>query len=213
MSISAFFRLFQPKDKVFYTLFEKVSDNLLSMSKYMVEGMSSKENITEAFFKKIEDYEHANDKLTHNIFIELGKNFITPFDREDIHQLAASLDDIADFMYASVKYALLYKSPYLKSFATFSKYIDDSVVELQKAIYNLRDFKKPKEVLESCVEINRIENVADDLFSKEMGALFESKIEVIEIIKIKNIIEYLEDVTDKCEDAANIIESILVKYS
>ncbi|PQL92542.1 DUF47 domain-containing protein [Apibacter adventoris] len=213
MSISAFFRLFQPKDKVFYTLFEKVSDNLLSMSKYMVEGMSSKENITEAFFKKIEDYEHANDKLTHNIFIELGKNFITPFDREDIHQLAASLDDIADFMYASVKYALLYKSPYLKSFATFSKYIDDSVVELQKAIYNLRDFKRPKEVLESCVEINRIENVADDLFSKEMGALFESKIEVIEIIKIKNIIEYLEDVTDKCEDAANIIESILVKYS
>lgn len=213
MSISAFFRLFQPKDKVFYSLFERVSDNLLAMSKSMVEGMSSKENITEAFFKKMEDYEHANDKLTHNIFIELGKNFITPFDREDIHQLTASLDDIADFMYSSVKYTLLYKSPYLKSFATFSKYIDDSVVELQKAIYNLRDFKKPKEVLKSCVEINRIENVADDLFSNEMESLFESKMEVIEIIKIKNIIEYLEDVTDKCEDAANIIESILVKYS
>ena len=213
MSISAFFRLFQPKDKVFYTLFEKVSDNLAAMSKDMVEGMKSKESVTQEFYKRMEDYEHENDKLTHNIFIELGKNFITPFDREDIHQLTASLDDIADFMYASSKYALLYKSPFLPAFSTFSNHINDCVMELQKAIYNLRDFKEPKLVLSSCVEINRIENVADDLFSHELSALFESGRDVIEIIKLKNVLEYLEDVTDKCEDAANIIESILVKYS
>ncbi len=213
MSISAFFRLFQPKDKVFYTLFEQVADNLAAMSKDMVEGMKSQETITETFYKKMEDYEHKNDKLTHNIFVELGKNFITPFDREDIHHLASSLDDIADFIYASSKYTLLYKSPFIPGFTTFADYINVSVLELQKAIYNLRDFKKPKEVFASCVEINRLENVADDLFSNELSALFESKRDVLDIIKIKNVLEYLEDVTDKCEESANIIESILVKYS
>ncbi|CVK15346.1 MAG: DUF47 family protein [Apibacter sp.] len=213
MGISAFFRLFQPKDKVFYSLFEQVVDNLASMSKDMVEGMKSRETITEAFYKKMEDYEHANDKLSHNIFIELGKNFITPFDREDIHQLTSALDDIADILFASCKYILLYKSPYIPAYYTFANLIYDCVLELQKAIYNLRNFKKPKEVLASCVEINRIENVADDFFSKEMGDLFESKRDVLDIIKLKNVLEYLEDVTDKCEDSANIIESILVKYS
>lgn len=213
MSISAFFRLFQPKDKVFYSLFEQVADNLAAMSKDMVEGMKSQETITEAFYKKMEDYEHANDKLTHSIFIELGKNFITPFDREDIHQLTSSLDDIADFIYASTKYMLLYKSPFISGYITFANLINDSVLELKRAIYNMRDLKKPKEVLASCVEINRMENVADDLFSKEISALFESKRDVLDIIKIKNILEYLEDVTDKCEESANIIESILVKYS
>jgi uncharacterized protein Yka (UPF0111/DUF47 family) len=213
MSISAFFRLFQPKDKVFYTLFEQVADNLAAMSKDMVEGMKTQETITEAFYKKMEHYEHANDKLTHNIFIELGKNFITPFDREDIHQLTSSLDDIADFIYASSKYTLLYKSPFIPAFTTFANLINDSVLELHKAIYNLRDLKKPKEVLVSCVEINRIENVADDVFSNELSALFDSKRDVLDIIKIKNVLEYLEDVTDKCEESANIIESILVKYS
>ncbi|MDR2122332.1 MAG: DUF47 family protein [Flavobacteriaceae bacterium] len=213
MGVSAFFRLFQPRDKVFYTLFEQVADNLTSMSEYMVEGMKSQETITEEFYRKIEYYEHANDKLTHSIFVELGKNFITPFDREDIHQLTSSLDDIADFIYASSKYALLYKSPFIPAFTTFAVLINDSVLELRKAIYNMRDFKKPKEVLASCVEINRIENVADDVFSSELSALFESKRDVLDVIKIKNVLEYLEDVTDKCEDSANIIESILVKYS
>ncbi|MGM5631713.1 DUF47 family protein [Apibacter raozihei] len=183
------------------------------MSKDMVEGMKSPDTITEAFYNKMEHYEHENDKLTHNIFIELGKNFITPFDREDIHQLASSLDDIADFIYASSKYTLLYKSPYISAYSTFANLINDSTLELKKAIYNMRDFKKPKEVLVSCVEINRIENVADDVFSKELSALFESKKDVLDIIKIKNVLEYLEDVTDKCEESANIIESILVKYS
>jgi len=213
MNVSAFFRLFQPKDKVFYALFEKVGDNLFAMSGDLVEGMKSPEIITDSFYKKIADYEHINDKLTHDIFMELGKNFITPFDREDIQQLTASLDDIADFIYASVKYIRLYKTPHLPSFPLFAKHINDCVTELKKAIYNMRDFKNTDEVLASCVEINRIENVADDLFSNELAALFESKRDVIDIIKLKNILEYLEDVSDKCEDAANIIESILVKYA
>ncbi|MDR3273523.1 MAG: DUF47 family protein [Flavobacteriaceae bacterium] len=213
MNISAFFRLFQPKDKVFYTLFEKVADNLTAMSADMLDGMKSPEVITDSFYKKIADYEHINDKLAHDIFMELGKNFITPFDREDIQQLIASLDDIADFIYASVKYIRLYNSPYLPSFPVFANHINDCVVELKKAIYNMRDLKNTKEVLDSCVEINRIENVVDDLFSNELAALFESKRDVIDIIKLKNILEYLEDVSDKCEDAANVIESILVKYA
>lgn len=214
MAITAFFKLFQPKDKVFYTLFEQMSDNLLEMSEYLVKNFENKDSINGEFLENIEKYEHENDRLTHEIFIQLGKNFITPFDREDINQLASAMDDIADFIYSSVKYVVRYKAPYIPAYLVLSKYIFASTKELKKAVYNFRDLKKPKEVLVSCVEINRLENEADDEFSKSLAELFENKqLEVLDIIKMKYVLENLEEVTDKCEDSANIIESILVKYA
>ena len=166
----------------------------------------------ETMLTHMSDYEHKLDDLTHEIFVQLGENFITPFDREDINYLASGLDDIADFMYASAKYIYLYKTPLNPAYTEFSLLIYKSCQEIENAIKNLKDFKNPKEVKESCIKINSYENIADDVLSQATVKLFETE-DAINIIKIKSVLEYLETVTDKAEDVANTIESIVIKYA
>ena len=108
MGIGNIFKAFQPKDTVFFTLFEKVATNLVEMSEYFHNGIQNFDANDESFLKKIHDFEHQNDDLTHQIYMELGKNFITPFDREDIQSLATSLDYVADYIYASTRYIFLF---------------------------------------------------------------------------------------------------------
>ena len=110
MGIGNIFKAFQPKDTVFFTLFEKVAANLVEMSEYFHNGIQNFDANDESFLKKIHDFEHQNDDLTHQIYMELGKNFITPFDREDIQSLATSLDDVADYIYASTRYIFYSKA-------------------------------------------------------------------------------------------------------
>ena len=153
-----------------------------------------------------------NDDLTHEIFVELGKNFITPFDREDIHELATGLDDIADYIYASAKYIYLYKSPQQKSYTDFSLLIHKACIEIQNAMKNLKGFKNMEQVKEACIKVNSIENIADDLLSNSMVELFETN-DAINVIKVSSVLNYLEIVTDKAEDVANTIENIMIKYA
>ena len=117
MGIGNIFAAFQPKDKVFFVLFEKITALLVEMSDEFHKGIQEFDVNDDTFHKKISDYEHQMDDLTHQVFIELGKNFITPFDREDIHALAAGLDDIADYIYASSKNIFMYKAPNLKEYS------------------------------------------------------------------------------------------------
>ena len=166
MGIGNIFKAFQPKDKVFFVLFNKVAENLVEMSKFFHDGIVEFDPNDETYMQKISDFEHKNDDLTHQIFVELGQNFITPFDREDISQLASGLDDIADYMYASAKYLFLYKTPETKEYSEFSLLIHKACLEIQEAIKNLDAFKNPAAVKESCIKINSIENIADDVFSK-----------------------------------------------
>lgn len=212
MGLGNIFKAFQPQDKVFFVLFEKVTDTLVEMSKAFHEGIQDFDLNDETLLKTISDFEHKNDSLTHEIFIELGKNFITPFDREDIHYLATGLDDIADYIYASAKYIYLYKSPEVKAYSEFSLLIYKACVELQTAIKNLKGFSDMAAVKESLIKINSIENIADDVLSQSLVKLFESD-DAINVIKVKSVLDYLEIVTDKAEDVANTIESIMIKYS
>lgn len=212
MGIGNIFRAFQPKDKIFFDLFEKVADTLIDMSKIFHEGLLDFDVNDESMLNQMSDFEHKMDDLTHEIFVQLGENFITPFDREDISQLAAGLDDIADYIYASAKYIYLYKTPENKVYSEFSLLIYKSCVELKNAIINLKDFKNPDEVKESCIKINSYENIADDVLSQATVKLFETN-DAILIIKQKSILDYLEVVTDKAEDVANIMESIVIKYA
>lgn len=212
MGIGNIFKAFQPKDKVFFVLFEQVADNLVSMSKEFHEGLLEFDINDDSLLNKMSDYEHKLDDLTHEIFVQLGENFITPFDREDINYLAAGLDDIADYLYASAKYIYLYKTPEVKEFSEFSLLIHKSCIELQSAIKNLNGFKNTKEVKESCIKINSFENIADDVLSQALVKLFETN-DPINIIKVKDVLEYLEIVTDKAEDVANTIENIVIKYA
>lgn len=212
MGIGNIFKAFQPKDKVFFVIFNKITQNLVEMSDFFHKGIQEFDQNDESFMKKISDFEHANDSLSHQVFVELGQNFITPFDREDIATLTNRLDDIADYLYASAKYIYMYKTPETKEYAEFSLLIYKACLEIQNAVSNLEGFKNTAAVKESCIKINSYENIADDVQSKALMKLFETN-DPIRIIKVSSVLDYLEMVTDKAEDVANILESIMIKYS
>jgi predicted phosphate transport protein (TIGR00153 family) len=208
-------KIFVPKSKVFYDLFENVANNAAIM------GTKLRELVAEPDFDKraaivtqIEDLEHANDELTHNIFTELGRNFITPFDREDIHYLATSLDDIADTIYAAAKKINFYKvNPNDLGIQKLSEIIQLSADQVRKAVIELRDMKNVRLITEALVKVNSMENQADDIFDMSIERLFETEPDAKEVIKKREIYTVMEVATDKCEDAANVIESIIIKYA
>jgi uncharacterized protein len=204
-----------PKNKIFYDLFEKVAGNVSIMSDKLRDLVAESDfDRRAAIISVIEDLEHENDNLTHNIFTELGRNFITPFDREDIHYLATSLDDIADYIYASAKKINFYKvNPNDMGFQKLAEVIQLSSNEVKKAVAELRNMKNMKLMTESLVKINSLENQADDLFDMSIERLFETEPDAKEVIKKREIYQVMEIATDKCEDAANVIESIIIKYA
>ncbi len=215
MALGSILKFFLPKDKVFFNLFEQVASNLIIMSDLFSNAMRETDlNQRDALLRKLEEMEHKNDEVTHEIFIQLGQNFITPLDREDIHYLATSLDDIADYLWGAGKRVVNYqiKDEY-KTLPAFAEIISKSVKSINSAVYALRDMKDMKSITDACVLINSLENNADDLLDATMLKLFSANISAVELIKQKDIFQMLEVVTDKCEDAANVIESIIIKYS
>ena len=208
-------KIFMPKDKVFYSLFEQVAETMALM------GRSLKEVVTEpdfdrraAIIAKIEDLEHVNDDLTHKVFTELGRNFITPFDREDIHYLATSLDDICDYIFASAKKINFYKvNPNDQGIQKMADLIDQACIQVRNAVNELRNMKDMRKITEALVKVNSIENQADDIFDMSIDRLFKTEPDAKEVIKKREIYQVMEIVTDKCEDAANVIESIIIKYA
>jgi len=215
MALNSFLKFFLPKDRVFYELFEKVAGNVAMM------GSKLKEVVGEADFDKratlitqLEDLEHDNDELTHRIFTELGRNFITPFDREDIHYLATSLDDIADYIYASAKKINFYRvDPRDSGLQKLADMIELSAQQVKVAVGELRNMKNMRQMTEALVKINSIENQADDIFDMSIERLFATEPDAKEVIKKREIYQVMEIVTDKCEDASNVIESIIIKYA
>src|SRR5262245_3695180 len=213
--VNSFLKIFMPKNKVFYELFEKVADNVAKMGAELREVIAEPDfNKRASIINHLEDLEHANDELTHNIFTELGRNFITPFDREDIHYLATSLDDIADTIYASAKKINFYKvNPNDLGIQKLAEIIEQSAGLVSAAVTSLRDMKNLRQVTESLVKINSLENQADDVFDMSIERLFETEPDAKEVIKKREIYTVMEIATDKCEDAANVIESIIIKYA
>jgi hypothetical protein len=164
--------------------------------------------------RNLSDMEHKNDEVTHEIFLQLGQNFITPMDREDIHYLATSLDDIADYIWGSAKLIVNYQiEDEHNILPSFAQIIVNAVAAVNKAIDALRDMKDLKTITDSCISINSYANEADKLLDEAMMTLFKNCANAVELIKRKDIYEMLEMVTSKCEDVANVIESIIIKYS
>jgi predicted phosphate transport protein (TIGR00153 family) len=215
MAANSFFKMFLPKDRVFYNLFESVADTVHTMGITLQEMVyESDEDKRASILAQIENMEHKNDDMTHNIFTELGRNFITPFDREDIHQLATALDDIADYIYASAKKINFYKiNPNDTGIHKLTELVLQGTVEIKKAVHGLRDMKNIREMTEALVKINSIENQADDVFDMSIEKLFQHENDFKEVIKKREIYQVLEIATDKSEDAANVIESIIIKYA
>jgi predicted phosphate transport protein (TIGR00153 family) len=207
------FSFFTPKDKKFQPLFEQAGSNVLKIADTLLVVLTTSdlEKRKEAI-KEVERLEHVGDDITHSIFIELSKNFITPFDREDIHSLASAIDDIADFIHASAGNIELYNvvkigDPMVK----LAELLVEMCSDLEKAIKELRSFKNIRVIADACVRINSAENQADYVCNLAIARLFEFETNAIELIKQKEILQTLELATDKCEDAANVLESILVK--
>ncbi|MCO6498716.1 MAG: DUF47 domain-containing protein [Chitinophagaceae bacterium] len=215
MAFNAILKFFLPKDRVFFNLFESVGDNVLKMAEKLNQLVYETDPEKRGVItKEIADLEHENDNFTHRIFTELGRNFITPFDREDIHYLATSLDDICDYIYSCAKKIAIYKvNPIESTFQKMSDLILKSCTEVQKAVLGLRDMKNLRRMTDAMVAINSIENQADDIFDLSIEALFENEPNAKEVIKKREIYQVMEIITDKCEDVANVIESIIIKYA
>lgn len=215
MALQSFLKIFMPKNKIFYELFEKVAANVEKMGGLLRDVVAETDFDKRAsLISRIEDLEHANDELTHSLFTELGRNFITPFDREDIHYLATSLDDIADYIYASAKKINFYRvNPNDIGLQKFSELIEQAAQQVHVAVSELRDMKNMRNITEALVKINSIENQADDIFDFSIERLFETEPDAKEVIKKREIYQVMEIVTDKCEDASNVIESIIIKYA
>ncbi len=215
MGLNSILKIFTPSNTVFFELFEKISENVAKSGGVLKQIVYEPDyDKRAALIQVMSDIEHDNDDLTHNVFTELSRNFITPFDREDIHYLAAALDDIVDFTYAAAKKINFYHiNPNETGIQKMADLIEQGGQHVKSAVAELRDMKKIRNVTEALVKINSIENQGDDVFDMSIEKLFNSDVDAKELIKKRDIYQVMELVTDKCEDAGNVIESIIIKYA
>lgn len=201
-----------PQDKHFFNMLENEASNVLAGSIAFLEMLKNYENIKQKQ-QKIKDIEHQGDDFVHEIFEELNKTFITPIDHEDISGLASAFDDVLDYIDGTATRFVLYEiEKPEENMIKLAEVIVKQVTELNSAIFGLRNIKNPRDIEKKCIEVNRLENIADDIYKTSVAQLFKRK-DAIEIMKLKEIYERLEFATDKCEDAANVISDIVVKNS
>ncbi len=197
-----------PREAKFFEMFAEMSSNLTAGARLLLELLQNYENVPISV-QKIKEVERQGDELTHAILTKLNQTFITPFDREDIHKLASSLDDVLDYINAAAERLHVYKinNPPPAAGELASIVVRQCEV-LAKAVALL---DKNQGVLEYCVEINRLENEADEIARDAIGRLFEREKDPISLIKQKELFETLEIATDKAEDVANVLESVVLK--
>jgi predicted phosphate transport protein (TIGR00153 family) len=204
-----------PHDESFYKFFEEASQNLVNGAALLKELMMTKDASTrDKLIMQINELEHHGDSITHRVFSELNSTFVTPFDREDIHQLASALDDVMDHMDGAASRISLYKIKKIPK--TLSQLVDVlqlSIAELHRGVRMLRDINKTNELQRVFQKVNEYENNADTLFENGVADLFEKEKNAIQLIKLKELMVGLETATDKCEDAANVLEGIYIKHA
>jgi len=194
-------------------LFEQGTQNAVKIAQQLRDLVHIWENLKERV-GIITDLEHQGDAITHQIFGQLHTYFITPFDREDIALLAHSIDDVTDFIHAAADAMFLYK---VKRPTDKAKELADIVLqavnEVERAVSEMHDRLGRKQLLKRCVEINRLENMGDAVYRSAMAELFDSLIDIPDLIKWREIYNHMESVIDRCEDIANILEGVAIKYS
>jgi predicted phosphate transport protein (TIGR00153 family) len=204
---------FIPQEQKFFGLFEESAQNMVKAAQALQNMVATCRHVPENV-AEITDLEHQGDLITHQIIAQLHRTFVTPFDREDIARLAQSLDDVTDFIHAAADSMLIYKidcpTPRAIELADI---IVQAAVEVEKVMPQLRHRSKLLQILPHCVEINRLENAADRVFRAAMGELFDDDIDIASVIKWREIYEYMESATDRCEDVANVLEGVALKHA
>jgi hypothetical protein len=204
---------FIPKEEKFFDLFEESAHNVVKTAETLREMLSNWEMV-EGKVAEITELEHQGDNITHQIIAQLHRTFVTPFDREDIALLAHTLDDVTDFIHAAADAMLIYKIGHPSQRAKeLANIIVTAAVEVEKAVTVLRHRAELKQILERCVEINRLENMADRVFRSAMAELFNNQLDITEVIKWREIYEHMESATDRCEDVANVLEGVALKHA
>ena len=202
-----------PKDTNFYDLFERGAGKVGEGVGLLAELVKDFTNVP-LKAKRIKDVEHEADLITHETMEKLNKTFVTPLDREDIHGLISSLDNILDHVEAAADKFSLYRISEVQPDATLlSDILIHSVKEVQITIGKLRNLKDADLILKHCIEINRLENEGDFVYRSAIAKLFERGGDPLDVIKWKEIYESIEDAIDSCEDVANVIEGITLKNS
>jgi hypothetical protein len=199
-----------PRETKFFELFSEIANNVVDGARALSDLLHNYDYETmPVAVAQIAAIEHRGDEMTHRILIKLNQTFITPFDREDIHLLASSLDDVLDFIFAASDRLQTYKitqpSPSAKVLAGI---ILKQAEELAKAMVLL---DKGTRLLEHCVEVNRLENEADKVSREAIGRLFDGDFDPITLIKLKELLEVLEEASDKAEDVADVLETVILK--
>jgi hypothetical protein len=197
-----------PRDTSFFQMFSAMSDNLIAGARALADLFADYRDV-EGKIEVIRRIEREGDELTHAILTKLNQTFITPFDREDIHELASKLDDVLDFINVSGSRIVMYRIANAPPAAgELARIILAQSQELQKAVSLMQ---KNGNILIHCVEINRLENEADMVCQQAIARLFENEKDPINLIKIKELLESLERATDKAEDVANVLETVVLK--
>ncbi|MDR3763006.1 MAG: DUF47 family protein [Acidobacteriota bacterium] len=197
-----------PRETEFFDMFNEMAQNLTVGATQLRDLLENYTDVA-ANVQRIKGTEHRGDEIAHAVFVKLNSSFITPFDREDIHTLASSLDDVLDFINAAADRLITYKINFPpEAAAELAMIILQQSEELAKAVGLL---EKGDELLKHCVEVNRLENEADRISTTAIGRLFETETNPIHLIKHKELLEILEMATDKAEDVANVLETVVLK--
>jgi predicted phosphate transport protein (TIGR00153 family) len=214
MTLNSIFQFLIPKDKKFFPLFEEASSNLVQIASVLHEAVNLPLNERDILFLKIDELEQNVEEITRQTNLELSSNFITPFDREDIYSLITSIDNVAgNLQGASSRMKLYHVDKITKSIRKLTEINLDACVNIDAAVKELRSFKNIKNITNACARINKLENKSDNVYDKAVAELFENETDAKNIIKYKEVLSVLESATDKCKNAASILESIAVKHS
>ena len=204
---------FIPKELKFFDLHEASARNIVQAAQALKEMIESWQFI-DSRAAEITEMEHQGDTITHQIISLLHRTFVTPYDREDIALLAHTMDDVIDFIHAAADAMFIYK---IKEPTERAKELADIILqganEMEKAVAGMRRRSQLKMVQERCVEINRLENMADRVYRAAMAELFENTDNIAEIIKWREIYGHMESATDRCEDVANVLEGVALKHA
>jgi len=202
---------FLPKEEQYFSLFSQMTSYIYDAASALVEMLSDKKGDYSLYVKRIKDIEHECDDLTHTVSTRLNKSFITPFDREDIYMLSGALDDIVDLIDDAARTMVMYdvhqSTPHAVHFADV---IQRMSVELHEVVKTL---ERPNGITPRLVELHRLENEGDETYHTAVAELFHNASDPLHVIKWKDIYEKLEAAVDRCENVANIIESVIIKHT
>jgi len=202
---------FIPREEGFFDLFEEGARNVVKAARCLKELVDNWQDV-EQKVNEITELEHEGDTITHKIAAQLHRTFVTPFDREDIADLAHTMDDVIDFIHAASDAMLLYKvDPPGQRAKELADIILQGAIEIERAMPQLRHRGDLKHILKRCVELNRVENMADVVYRSALAELFADSTDIAHIIKWREIFAHMESATDRCEDVANVLEGVAVK--